>query len=39
MTTTSETKSHFEPLLSKTDARRVRENNKRVRRLSQTKIK
>ena len=30
MTTTSETKSHFERLLSKIDARRLHKNNKRV---------
>ena len=30
MTTTSETKSRFERLLSKIDVRRLRENNKRV---------
>ena len=30
MTTTSETKSHFERLLSEIYARRPRENNKRV---------
>ena len=39
MTTLSETKSHFKQLLSKIDARSLRENNKRVCRLSQTKIK
>ena len=31
MTTTSETKSHFERLLSEIDARRFRENNQQVR--------
>ena len=30
MTTTLETKSHFERLLSKIDARRLHKNNKRV---------
>ena len=30
MTTTSETKSHFERLLSEIDVKRLRENNKRV---------
>ena len=39
MTATSETKSHFEQLLSEIYARRPRENNQKVCRLSQTKIK
>ena len=39
MTAPSKTKSRSEQLLSKIDARRLRENNKRLCRLSQTKIK
>ena len=39
MTTPSKSKSHFERMLSKIDARRLHENNKGVCRLSQAKIK